>query len=203
MSKLYRGIEWQRLRDRIVEEDGGVCQCCGSSSKVSVHHIIPVSMGGGLLDEGNLISTCAGCSKRIHAPHLRYGGGNEVFTNSTSLSKVYNVAILREMLLTGVKTSERDTFRVNFLRRRKIPDGRPPLSKRVVNMARMIDEGRIDPNRLPWVFDFGSFEVCIRVKEDGNEDVGSDAGDRVRGDGVGDADGVPMYTGEVLVLEGG
>jgi len=182
MSSGVRDGRWFRLRDRVLEEDGGVCQCCGGGRKISVHHIIPVSEGGGLLDHGNLVSICESCGKRVHDIHLRYGGQQFVLSGA-AVVKVFNVAILREMRITGTKTSVRESFRGNFLRRRKIPDGRRPLSKRLINMARMIQDAEIDITRLPWVFDFGPFEVCIRTKEDPHEGAGIGTGPAADDDG--------------------
>jgi len=52
-------------RDRIIKRDDGSCIRCGNSEDLNVHHIIPVSDGGGKTDE-NLATLCEGCHKDAH-----------------------------------------------------------------------------------------------------------------------------------------
>jgi len=56
MSTIYQSLAWRRLRKRVLERDGSSCtygrlfggQC---SSRLHVHHLIPVSEGGPELPE--------------------------------------------------------------------------------------------------------------------------------------------------------
>lgn len=52
-------------RERIIRSDNGSCIRCGDSADLNVHHIIPVSDGGGKTDE-NLATLCEGCHKDAH-----------------------------------------------------------------------------------------------------------------------------------------
>ena len=52
--------KWRKIRQRIVERDGGVCQMCGMEGD-SVDHIVPRSQGG--TDEDyNLQLLCTSCN---------------------------------------------------------------------------------------------------------------------------------------------
>ena len=50
--------DWKRISRKI--RTGNVCHRCGSREHLIVHHIIPVSVGGGR-DLKNLVSLCPGC----------------------------------------------------------------------------------------------------------------------------------------------
>lgn len=60
--------KWRSKRELIKQRDNYMCQCCYHNYKgtlnrfegkdLSVHHIIPLSEGGELLDEDNLITLC-------------------------------------------------------------------------------------------------------------------------------------------------
>ncbi len=56
------GWEWQRIRDRVLERDGYICQHCGARA-VTADHIVGVAAGGS--DEmNNLVASCADCNER-------------------------------------------------------------------------------------------------------------------------------------------
>lgn len=85
-SRIYNNITvWNRTRDpyslRILYRDNFTCQKCGEfhafrneygvyiptdDGELNVHHIVPVSMGGGDEPE-NLITVCVKCHKLIHS----------------------------------------------------------------------------------------------------------------------------------------
>ena len=48
---------WKELAARIIERDQ-VCCVCGTDENLSVDHIIPISMGGAVWDEENLVTMC-------------------------------------------------------------------------------------------------------------------------------------------------
>lgn len=49
--------KWKELAARIIERDG-VCCVCGTDENLSVDHIIPISAGGAVWDEENLVTMC-------------------------------------------------------------------------------------------------------------------------------------------------
>ena len=51
---------WKTLRARARERDGHRCQRCGSTDRLSVHHITPARLGGADVIE-NLITLCSRC----------------------------------------------------------------------------------------------------------------------------------------------
>lgn len=56
---------WNIIRQLALERDGRHCTVCGSSSDLSVHHIIPLSLGGdSTLD--NLRVLCHACHQKEH-----------------------------------------------------------------------------------------------------------------------------------------
>lgn len=49
--------QWKRIRAAVRRRDGNACAVCGSSEKLSVHHVIPARLGGS--DEmDNLVTVC-------------------------------------------------------------------------------------------------------------------------------------------------
>lgn len=48
---------WKELAARIIERDG-VCSVCGSDENLSVDHVVPISKGGAVWDEDNLVTMC-------------------------------------------------------------------------------------------------------------------------------------------------
>jgi hypothetical protein len=56
---------WQRLRARALQRDGNRCRHCGSTAKLSVHHLVRPQDGG--RDElSNLATLCDRCHRLTH-----------------------------------------------------------------------------------------------------------------------------------------
>jgi HNH endonuclease len=56
---------WQRLRARALQRDGNRCRHCGSTAKLSVHHLVRPQDGG--RDElSNLATLCDHCHRLTH-----------------------------------------------------------------------------------------------------------------------------------------
>jgi hypothetical protein len=54
---------WQRLRKAVRQRDGNCCRNCGARgewAKLSVHHLLPASLGG-TDDMANLLTLCSTC----------------------------------------------------------------------------------------------------------------------------------------------
>lgn len=64
---------WRRL-SRHYRALNPLCELCGSLA-TEVHHRVPVSSGGPLLDADNLIALCTPCHDRQHGGRRRGGGG--------------------------------------------------------------------------------------------------------------------------------
>jgi len=64
---------WQKKRARVKARDGHACVRCGSTRKLSVHHIIPARLGGSD-DESNLATVCSRCHHLLDRP-LHVNGG--------------------------------------------------------------------------------------------------------------------------------
>jgi hypothetical protein len=62
---------WNVIRRLALDRDDHQCQFCGSSSDLSVHHIIPLSVGGdSTLD--NLRVLCHACHQKEHGNRMRF-----------------------------------------------------------------------------------------------------------------------------------
>lgn len=51
---------------QIMKDKHKVCANCGSEDNIHIHHIVPLSQGGGN-KESNLVFLCADCHKKAHA----------------------------------------------------------------------------------------------------------------------------------------
>jgi hypothetical protein len=60
---------WNEIRQEVLARDGYRCGNCGSTSKLHVHHIVPLSLGGSN-ELGNLRTLCKICHVKLH-PHMR------------------------------------------------------------------------------------------------------------------------------------
>jgi 5-methylcytosine-specific restriction endonuclease McrA len=60
-------VSYEKLRQQILGRDGWRCQSCGTMSNLEVHHKEFRSHSGGDSD-GNLITLCVGCHRRMHSP---------------------------------------------------------------------------------------------------------------------------------------
>ncbi len=68
MLNNAKSKEWSRIRETVIERDGGKCIDCGSQlgpSDTHIHHVIPRSVGGSDT-EANLVSLCAACHAGKH-----------------------------------------------------------------------------------------------------------------------------------------
>lgn len=48
-------------------QKAGKCQVCGEQKDLQLHHILPISKGGELLADGNIVILCKNCHKLEHA----------------------------------------------------------------------------------------------------------------------------------------
>lgn len=53
----------KKIRDQLIEKFGELCMCCGSTEKVSIDHVIPISKGGSKSIE-NIQLLCIPCNVR-------------------------------------------------------------------------------------------------------------------------------------------
>ena len=67
---LGRTGKWAKIRREHLEREP-VCQACGRSKDLEVHHVVPVHVGGAKaeLDQENLITLCADPCHFVHG-HL-------------------------------------------------------------------------------------------------------------------------------------
>jgi 5-methylcytosine-specific restriction endonuclease McrA len=58
-------------RERVLERDRNQCRSCGTGgeNKLTLHHIVYRSQGGGHLEE-NLVTLCLDCHRDIHEGYL-------------------------------------------------------------------------------------------------------------------------------------
>lgn len=66
-DRRYSSSAWKKVRRRVLERDGGVCQirlegCLGAADQVD--HIVPAEAGGVFYDEVNLRAACRRCNSR-------------------------------------------------------------------------------------------------------------------------------------------
>ena len=64
--KQPTAIEWQVLREYVLERDNYKCSKCGSDNQLQMHHIVPLMLGGSNETE-NIITLCSKCHGNIHA----------------------------------------------------------------------------------------------------------------------------------------
>lgn len=81
------GRPWRRLRDRVMQRDGGLCQECRRAGLVTaatdVDHIQSLSAGGAD-DESNLQALCSACHQAKTQAEARRGrGGSQMFAPPT------------------------------------------------------------------------------------------------------------------------
>jgi hypothetical protein len=58
--------DWPGIRATIMTRDEYTCQLCGKKGELFVHHVLPLTLGGGNEDL-NLITVCRQCHKQLHA----------------------------------------------------------------------------------------------------------------------------------------
>jgi 5-methylcytosine-specific restriction enzyme A len=69
-SRVY-GATWRKVRRRILERDGHVCQVRGprcTEKATTVDHIQPWRRGGAWYDEANLRASCRRCQEYAKRP---------------------------------------------------------------------------------------------------------------------------------------
>ena len=61
------GRPWRRIRERVLQRDGYLCQACRTKGRVTpageVHHVVALSRGG-TDDPDNLLSLCGPCHQQ-------------------------------------------------------------------------------------------------------------------------------------------
>lgn len=57
MTDFRSTRRWKELSARIIERDQ-VCAVCGTDQDMTTDHVIPISKGGAMWDEDNLVAMC-------------------------------------------------------------------------------------------------------------------------------------------------
>ncbi len=65
IAKLDYTDNWTYLSREVKSRDGNRCSLCGSTDRLEVHHIIPLSKGGSN-SKRNLITLCYSCHNVKH-----------------------------------------------------------------------------------------------------------------------------------------
>ena len=63
---IYQSKRWRALRAKLFNERGAQCESCGSIGELQIHHRVPVSQGGDIWNEDNLILLCRSCHLEAH-----------------------------------------------------------------------------------------------------------------------------------------
>ena len=63
---IYSSKRWKALRASILKERGEQCEECFSIGEIQLHHKIPISLGGDIWNEKNLIVLCRTCHLEQH-----------------------------------------------------------------------------------------------------------------------------------------
>lgn len=58
LAEYGRSGRWPAVRARHLEKEP-CCVACGRDKDLEVHHVLPLSMGGGELDPENLVTLCS------------------------------------------------------------------------------------------------------------------------------------------------
>lgn len=87
MSKERRHREFSKQTKRdIRNEQDGRCAICGSKAHLQIHHIKPISHGGGK-DKENAVGVCAYCHKKLDNEALH----NHHYLTDMSEGEIYNL----------------------------------------------------------------------------------------------------------------
>jgi HNH endonuclease len=79
---------WRRVRQLYLAAVGGTCEGgCGGARAVQVHHLVPVAMGGPLLEFDNLMAVCLDCHENMHW-QLRRGDFDDCLENYLQCSSI-------------------------------------------------------------------------------------------------------------------
>lgn len=98
MTETFAPADWQRLRQIVIEREGGQCVECHESLQphaIHVHHLIPRSAGGKDVQE-NLVSLCEGCHAGKHL-NLQVGLSRRLIERwSWRLARLLNKEVVDE-----------------------------------------------------------------------------------------------------------
>ena len=72
-QEYMQSPEWQRLRSEALRRDKYVCQLCGESKNLHVHHISYEHVGTAR-EIDDVVSLCARCHDEVHAAHGEEAG---------------------------------------------------------------------------------------------------------------------------------
>lgn len=64
--KKGRPVFWDAIQTHILNRDNHRCRICGSEKNLTVHHMIPVAVGG-TSEDWNLITLCHTCHMKVHS----------------------------------------------------------------------------------------------------------------------------------------
>ena len=65
-KKEGRSFFWSSIASSIIVRDNMACRLCGSKENLTVHHMIPVAVGG-TSEDWNLITLCHTCHMKVHS----------------------------------------------------------------------------------------------------------------------------------------
>ena len=64
--KFYQSPEWRKLRAQAIQELGAACSTCGSTDRIHIDHVVPLSERPELaLELRNLRPLCQRCHNRV------------------------------------------------------------------------------------------------------------------------------------------
>lgn len=69
---MYRGEDWDSIRESCYKRDGYKCRGCGSTDKIDAHHIIPYRLTKDN-NLSNLITYCPRCHKHNENKFNQFG----------------------------------------------------------------------------------------------------------------------------------
>ena len=64
--EFYEHNDIQAIKRRLIKERGEKCEHCGEITYLELHHLKPISQGGELFNDDNLILLCHECHKLYH-----------------------------------------------------------------------------------------------------------------------------------------
>ncbi len=67
-TKHINSDRWARRRLRAIDEVGGVCQVCGSTDRIQVHHLSYDNLGNEKPED--LLVVCRECHRKVHEGEL-------------------------------------------------------------------------------------------------------------------------------------
>lgn len=172
MSRRWASYDARMTQKSVLEIDK-VCTVCGSDKKLGVHHIVPQSEGGAD-EEHNLVTVCDPCEKHVHKETFDIVNQGGIPVEYPSY-RVHNIYLLRE-LMRGGKRAVSEAYREDYLSRRAIPktekdDNPDKLTKRVRNLAYILDRDMVDKSRLPWTMEVAGLSIEIKEAVNASERI--------------------------------